>query len=423
MESWSGGYWQPDAKLFRYKHRHEATRYLERTAVEMGRVLKVVLLCLLLAQSGTLCSALIQGSRTLRSITRLSSTGTSSAQNKLYSDMQAAKNRRAETEETLLLPGIELQEETFKVPTASGSGFGAVTSVKAKATQLATALRDKGVIRLNKCLTRPTARALRLLILEEMESARRLMTSGEIDPFSVMGMEPERKSRTDFKLSLTRRETPQADQGEQAKGAEKLCHPVADALYELFGLGGTLTALYDILAGANGEGLLYDLGAMTTFPGSPRQPIHTDFPFQKEAPIYSVYVALQDVTAQMGPTVFLPRTNNARDHNEWKKGSSTFDAYLQKKTPNFALLQKGDLIVYDPLVLHCGAANLPTSGSSRSLFNVGFLNPKVSGDFGYSGSMRPGYKGVMSYEQMKQRLQGYKMGGVADPFAKYGDGL
>lgn len=331
---------------------------------------------------------------------------------RLYQDQQAAKKRRAEFEETLLLPGRELPEETFQVPTSSGSGFGAATSSKAKAAQLAEALSYKGVIRLNGCLKRETARALRLLILDEMERAREAISIGEMDAFSVLGMEPERKSRTDFKVSLVRR-------GE-TEGETVFSHPVADALNELFGENGILRSLYDVIAGDNG--LMYDLGCMTTQPGSPRQTIHTDFPWQPIPPIYSVYVALQDVTAEMGPTVFFPRTNNPKDHGEWKR-PATFDDYLREKTPKFALLKKGDLIVYDPLVLHCGAANLLETGAVRSLFNVGFRNPKVQGDFGYGGSMRPGYQGQMTFGQLKKCLSRYKKGTPVDPFAKYGNGL
>jgi len=364
------------------------------------------LLCLLWTQSNGLVALLKQGTRTIGA-SQLWSTPQSK---KLYQDLQAAKNRRAEYEETLLLPGLELQEETFKVPTASGSGFGAVTSVKSKGMQLAKTLREKGVIRLNNCLVKSTARALRLLVLEEMSRSRSLIEKGMLDAFSVLGMEPERLSRTDFKLSMVR-------------GEQQASHPVADALYELFGEEKSiLRSLYDELTGD--KGLLFDLGCMTTIQGSPRQPIHTDFPYSKDPPIYSVYVALQDVTASMGPTVFFPRTNNVKDHSEWKKGGVSFDEYLRTKVPKFALLKKGDLIVYDPLVLHCGAANLVETGSVRSLFNVGFRNPKVVGDFGYQGSMRPGYKGKMTFGMLKQCLKNYRVtGATVDPFAKYGNGL
>jgi len=368
----------------------------------MKRVI-VLLLCL------TACKALrIRANQLIRGGSSQFGVG-----DRLYQDQQAAKKRRAEFEETLLLPGRELPEEVFQVPTSSGSGFGAATSGKAKAAQLAEALRFKGVIRLNGCLQRETARALRLLILDEMERAREAISIGEMDAFSVLGMEPERKSRTDFKVSLTRRE-------KNAEGKTDFNHPVADALNELFGENGVLRGLYDVIAGDNG--FMYDLGCMTTQPGSPRQTIHTDFPWQPQPPIYSVYVALQDVTAEMGPTVFFPRTNNPTDYGEWKK-PVTFDDYLRGKTPKFALLKKGDLIVYDPLVLHCGAANILETGAVRSLFNVGFRNPKVQGDFGYGGSMRPGYQGQMTFGQLKKCLAKYKKGSAVDPFAKFGNGL
>jgi len=331
----------------------------------------------------------------------------SSAQSKLYFDQQAAKTRRAEVERTLLLPGVELLEEVLKAQ--SGSGFGAGTSSKDKAKQLCAALRENGVIRLNHCIKDSTASSLKEHVLEEMESARALISSGQQPPRAMLNSEPERKSRTDFKLSLKRRE------------GKDLKHPVADALCEMFGDGGSLRALYDSLLGPESE--LYDLGCMTTFPGSDRQTIHADFAYQSEPPMFAIFVALQDVTACMGPTVFLPRTNTAKDCNEWKS-ASTYDAYLHSKVPSDALLKRGDLVIYDPRTLHCGAANQEEGGSSRSLFNVGFLNPKVSGDFGYQGSLRAAYgNGKITFGRLTNSLRGYKSGGKKDPFDAYGHGL
>ena len=61
--------------------------------------------------------------------------------------------------------------------------------------------------------------------------------------------------------------------------------------------------------------------------------------------------------------------------------------------------QQGDLIVYDPRVLHCGSENQPNSGDTepvtggvRAMFTVGFRNPKVTGDFGFKGSLRTAYR-------------------------------
>jgi hypothetical protein len=49
--------------------------------------------------------------------------------------------------------------------------------------------------------------------------------------------------------------------------------------------------------------------------------------------------------------------------------------------------QAGDLIVYDPRVLHCGAENMPATGATRAMFNVGFRNPAFGNkDFGYKGA-------------------------------------
>ena len=42
------------------------------------------------------------------------------------------------------------------------------------------------------------------------------------------------------------------------------------------------------------------MNALRTEPGSARQPVHWDTPFQAVAPLYTAFVALQDVTIDMG---------------------------------------------------------------------------------------------------------------------------
>jgi hypothetical protein len=75
--------------------------------------------------------------------------------------------------------------------------------------------------------------------------------------------------------------------------------------------------------------------------------------------------------------------------------------------------------VYDPRVLHCGSENQPSSGEGeasrgvRAMFTVGFRNPKVTGDFGFKGSLRTAYRWVWSvyhkllrsYSEVTQKLQ------------------
>ena len=244
----------------------------------------------------------------------------------------------------------------------------------------------------------------RELILQEIKATHIAVALGEKSARELLNMEPERKNRTDYQLSLT----------------EGSGYPVVTALFELFGSNGSLRELYDQLVGSEGE--LYELAAMTTEPGSDRQMIHTDFKFQKEPPLYSIFVALQDVSYDMGPTVFLPGTCNVKDNEKWID-KSTFDDYLRAKTPHLALLKKGDLIVYDPRTLHCGAANDVEAGSTRCMLNVGFRNVKAQGNFNYKGSLRSGYDTKIRYKEFKQLLDQVGKGKTDDPFASYGNGL
>lgn len=61
---------------------------------------------------------------------------------------------------------------------------------------------------------------------------------------------------------------------------------------------------------------------MITDPGSDRQCIHSDIPFHNDPQIYSAFVALQDITVDMGPTEFLPATVSKTAHHIWYENHS-----------------------------------------------------------------------------------------------------
>lgn len=339
---------------------------------------------------------------------------------RLHEDQVAAQTRRANFEKTLFQPGQEIKETNVASKTnrpVSGTGFSAKNTKSIQAEEWAKVLKVDGVIRLDNCLKKTTTTAMRAHILRELALSRIDIATGIVGAREVLGMEAERKLRDDYLMSFG---PPSAVTEGEDLSAVVAGHPMATALNELFGDDGKLRQLYEIIV--TKKGTMYELAVMVTEPGADRQMIHADMPYKKEPPLYSIFCALQDVTMAMGPTIFLPGTATSIDHQRWED-KATFDEYLSCKTPTFALLKAGDLIVYDPRILHCGAENEPGSGHIRAMFNVGFRNPNVVGDFGYKGSLRTGYSDKISFDDLTKYLSGYVEGNKKDPFSKLGNGL
>ena len=273
-----------------------------------------------------------------------------------------------------------------------------------------------GVLRIDRALSGEAADLLREHVLRERDRAESATSStdgvGDFDNLSrqLYGVENRRKERCDLLLSLV-------VDSEGGEGGET--GAVISALDELLGSEGTLLPIYEELVTSEGE--LYEFASVITNPGADRQQIHPDLPFRVEAPLYVVFLALQDVTEAMGPTTFL-LGSHTREAIDAFNDPSTKDNLLLNSDGRLAVLKKGDAVVFDARVLHCGNANDEFQGETRALLNFSFRSPKETGGLGYDGSMRPGYVGAMNLGDVTEALRNYGEGD-ADPFSKYGDGL
>lgn len=354
------------------------------------------------------------------------------ARNILYQDQQEAMQRRSIEEEALLEPVTSLlSAPTLKPAKAiSGTGFAAKPASQGAllAKQQAKTLKQEGVLLAPAVLQDATADALRAHVLEQQQLAKDATQADPTAARSFYGVEQARAHRCDLQLSLLRG-------GYKADGNVHInnnsgTHVLADALQEILGAQGSLRDLYERLVTPQGE--FYELAAVVTHPGSPRQIIHPDLPFQKTAPLYVVFLALQDVTEAMGPTSFLLKTHTAAANAIFTSGDPLIkNEQLSTADCRLSCLKKGDAVVFDARILHCGNANKAesTSGNAmednaaRALFNFSFRNPKVMGSLGYEGSIRPGYCQAMSLADVGEALEAYGSGTSPDPFAKYGSGL
>ncbi|CAM9177897.1 unnamed protein product, partial [Ectocarpus fasciculatus] len=150
---------------------------------------------------------------------------------------------------------------------------------------------------------------------------------------------------------------------------------IAESLIDMFGdRNCELSRLfYDLFD--KRDAFFHELAALVSDPGAASQAIHPDTPFDVCAPLYIVFVALQDVTEAMGCTIFLPGTNTQTCHDQYKsrvvaEDFSVADAYRR------AVLKKGDCAIMDSRLLHCGAAN---SASRRALLYFTLRNPLFTG--------------------------------------------
>lgn len=339
-----------------------------------------------------------------------------SASDLLYQDQQAARARRAEVEADLLGPNIKaLKAPRIKsAPVKRGSGFGAASSDKRTPAQRLAAQQRKlidkeGVLRIDGALDGATCDRFREYVLKQQrladeETAKNVDVSTE-----YYGVENRRKNRCDLLLSLV------AD--ENADEADRSVIP--DVLSKILGAEGTLRPIYDELVGPEGE--FYEFACVITDKGSDRQQIHPDLPFRSKSPLYVIFLALQDVTKEMGPTTFLLGTQTLEERTKFDDYNQK-DEQLANANARLALLKKGDAVLFDARTLHCGNANNAESGSTRAMFNFSFRNPEEIGSLGYCGSMRPGYVGQMTLGDVATALNDYEDSGSENPFEKLGCG-
>ena len=120
------------------------------------------------------------------------------------------------------------------------------------------------------------------------------------------------------------------------------------------------------------DATLHEISSLVADPGAPRQCIHADtivlpcpqYPSASMEPLYTCFIALQDVDDDMGHTLFLPQTHT--DHTLWNVRRQDQETYIASRKAVQSGLKTGDVAIFDSRVLHCGLGN--TSDKRRILF-------------------------------------------------------
>ena len=148
---------------------------------------------------------------------------------------------------------------------------------------------------------------------------------------------------------------------------------VRAALEHAVGPGG-VAAVLGRVPEATEDARLVELSVLSTEPGAPRQTLHPDqVGGAGHAPLFTAFVALQDVEPEMGPTVFLPGSMGWSDL-AMGGGAEAEEALLRSGLAVEACLRKGDAVLYDARTLHAGGANRLRR---RRLLTFTFLKPPV----------------------------------------------
>ncbi len=219
-------------------------------------------------------------------------------------------------------------------------------------------LETNGVVRINNVMSPEMAQSLRKLVLAELEKARLAEPTGEAEPcqseqFSTV---LSAQNRWDFRLQLF--------------------PEVLQALRTLLAPG---SAVGDLLAKVVlGDGKLFELGAFVTINGASRQDVHSDTKWSEDPAIFTSLFALQDISADMGPTIFFPSTQtkepvyNAPVQHQGEDSQSSLQLEGASNPFVLATLSCGDAAVYDSRTLHCGGGN--SSDKIRVIFYFSFTN-------------------------------------------------
>eukprot|EP00747_Dinoflagellata_sp_TGD_P216450 gnl/TRDRNA2_/TRDRNA2_88996_c0_seq1.p1 gnl/TRDRNA2_/TRDRNA2_88996_c0~~gnl/TRDRNA2_/TRDRNA2_88996_c0_seq1.p1 ORF type:complete len:264 (-),score=49.36 gnl/TRDRNA2_/TRDRNA2_88996_c0_seq1:265-1056(-) len=209
-------------------------------------------------------------------------------------------------------------------------------------------LKDQGLVRLDGVLSAESASALRTAELQRLTSVLS----------DQRGKEEDRTKLRGVMCSSLRHNLLLRPEGGIVEAA------LREALH------GPLGELMEAAVGS--EAPLFDLAMMVSEKGAQRQPMHSDTPYQAQAPLYTAFVALQDISVEMGPTLFMPGTHTETAQDQFIGSEIDRQEVLQQAPLVVSTLRKGDVAVFDSRLLHAAEAN--TEGT-RALFWFSFGNP------------------------------------------------
>ena len=311
----------------------------------------------------------------------------SDVSNLLYQEQEKLIVKRGEFEEQLVSNAKPLEATSIKVRgTGKAGGFGKSAgggssgggsnkaSSKAEGKAHAKILKKEGVLRIDNVLSSDTADAVREYLYNLRYQSEREVQEGTIQPIQRFADVLLKQNRCDLTIPLGDTIITKALQ-------ESLCNsPVGSTIASIFG----------------NDAKLYEFSTLMSDPGSQRQNVHPDTPYLdgKGPVLYTCFIALQDVTLDMGPTTWFPRTNNKESHQAFmdthlsssgeegdgEQQLSPKDELIKTKPAVLGTLSKGSCAIFDSRTLHCGTAN--RSDKSRALFYFSFKNPEV----GYPGN-------------------------------------
>ncbi|KAL9189831.1 hypothetical protein ACHAXT_009506 [Thalassiosira profunda] len=301
-----------------------------------------------------------------------------------FLEMASEEERRMATKRIKLQ--LKERKKTAK-RTAGGGGFGASGKGRVREHVEFAPNKDKGgfgaivleegVARVNGCMSTDTAEKLLAYINRQLVESMDEVSEGKAEELSRFADVLGKRKRWDMLLPLE-----ESDE-------------VLQAMHEIFheggnGLGGAIEAIL------GKDSRLYELSALISDPGSERQALHPDFPYQDTLPpALTSFVALQDVAPDMGPTTFLPRSSTAEHHQELKDrlwAGHSHQGLLATAPNKLNTLGTADCSLYNPMTLHCGGANR-SEDKRRVLFYFSFMNPAVGAETITEGaSLRPELK-------------------------------
>ena len=155
----------------------------------------------------------------------------------------------------------------------------------------------------------------------------------------------------------------------------------------------------------------HELSSLISDPGSMAQPLHPDSPYYPVyAPLWTVFIALQDVTPNMGGTVCIPHTHteafhqllcqNGSNHQNIKSVLRQSEKYQYYR----ADLNIGDCIVMDSRTFHFGGANHVSSDTRRTLLYFTIRNPyHQSRGYPDCNSLYPDLDGTLKLSQFNEK--------------------